>query len=392
MGDPVSSAQRAADYESVDARRWVQLALGLIWLVDALLQFQPYMFTRALATQVMEPAAAGNPGFVAGPLLAAARIAGHDPVASNAVFATIQLAIGLGLLWRRTVRAALVASIIWGLLVWWLGEGLGGILAGNPTPVTGAPGAAVLYELITGLAWPPGRRRLAGGSAAGGSGAGGSGACDGPLGDWARPAWLAVWGSGAYFLLLTVNQAPSALGSSLASAAAGEPAWLAALDHSAAVAVGARGTAVSLGLAAVFTLIAFGVFTPALSRPLLVLAMVTAMAIWLLGEDLGGILAGNGTDPNTGPLLVLLAMTYWPQPAPSRRPSFAAQGRPDNRLADTTLPSAQIRPGRHRVPSHVPSHRGTARDLPPWDTPPPWPNLGARDSRRPRPTYRNRGW
>jgi hypothetical protein len=192
--------------------------------------------------------------------------------------------------------------------------------------------------------------------------------------------------------LLTVNQAPSALGSSLASAAAGEPAWLAALDHSAAVAVGARGTAVSLGLAAVFTLIAFGVFTPALSRPLLVLAMVTAMAIWLLGEDLGGILAGNGTDPNTGPLLVLLAMTYWPQPAPSRRPSFAAQGRPDNRLADTTLPSAQIRPGRHRVPSHVPSHRGTARDLPPWDTPPPWPNLGARDSRRPRPTYRNRGW
>jgi hypothetical protein len=86
---------------------------------------------------------------------------------------------------------------------------------------------------------------------------------------------------------------------------------------------------VSFGLAAVFAVIAFGVFTPALTRPLLVLAMVT--------------------DPNTGPLLVLLAMAYWPQAAPSRRPSFAVGGRPDNRLADTTPPGAQIRPGRYRV-------------------------------------------
>ncbi len=218
-------SRRAADYDPAGARRWVQFTLGLLWLADGLLQLQPFMFTRAFATQVLAPTATGNPGFVAGPVLAVARIVGHEPAAFNALFASIQLAIGLGLLWRRTVRAALVASIIWGLLVWSSGEGFGGILTSNPTPVTGAPGAAVLYVLISALTWPPGRCPRGGG----------------PLGDWARPAWLAVWGSGAYFLLLAANQAPRALGSSLADAATGEPGWLAALDNGAAVAVEAPG-------------------------------------------------------------------------------------------------------------------------------------------------------
>jgi hypothetical protein len=34
--------------------------------------------------------------------------------------------------------------------------------------------------------------------------------------------------------------------------------------------------------------------------------------IWVFGEALGGILTGVGTDPNSGPLLALLALAYWP--------------------------------------------------------------------------------
>jgi hypothetical protein len=34
--------------------------------------------------------------------------------------------------------------------------------------------------------------------------------------------------------------------------------------------------------------------------------------IWVVAEGFGGILAGGGTDPNSGPLLVLLALAYWP--------------------------------------------------------------------------------
>jgi hypothetical protein len=40
-----------------------------------------------------------------------------------------------------------------------------------------------------------------------------------------------------------------------------------------------------------------------------------AAALWL-AEGLGGILTGSGTDPNTGPLLALLALAFWPAAAP----------------------------------------------------------------------------
>ena len=76
------------------------------------------------------------------------------PALFNAAFATIQLALAAGLLWRRTTRLALAGTIVWALGVWWLGEGLGGLLTGTASPVTGAPGAALLYVVIAVLAWP----------------------------------------------------------------------------------------------------------------------------------------------------------------------------------------------------------------------------------------------
>jgi hypothetical protein len=34
-------------------RRLLQIALGLLWLLDGLLQAQPFMFTRGVATEVI---------------------------------------------------------------------------------------------------------------------------------------------------------------------------------------------------------------------------------------------------------------------------------------------------------------------------------------------------
>ena len=42
------------------------------------------------------------------------------------------------------------------------------------------------------------------------------------------------------------------------------------------------------------------------------LALLVAAAIWVVGEAFGMILAGGATDPNSGPLLALLALAYWP--------------------------------------------------------------------------------
>jgi hypothetical protein len=48
------------------------------------------------------------------------------------------------------------------------------------------------------------------------------------------------------------------------------------------------------------------------TRVLLVVAIVVFVAVWVAVQDFGGILAGGATDPNSGPLVILLALAYWP--------------------------------------------------------------------------------
>jgi hypothetical protein len=53
---------------------------------------------------------------------------------------------------------------------------------------------------------------------------------------------------------------------------------------------------------------------------------------WVFVQALGGILATGATDPNSGPLLVLLALSYWPARSAAagagapRVPSAEAEG------------------------------------------------------------------
>ncbi len=72
-------------------------------------------------------------------------------------FALIELAIGAGLIGASSLRATRVvcaASIAWGLGVWLVGEGAGGLLTLHAALSTGAPGAALIYCVLTVAAWP----------------------------------------------------------------------------------------------------------------------------------------------------------------------------------------------------------------------------------------------
>jgi hypothetical protein len=303
---------RTADLDSRGARRGLQIVLAVVWLLDALLQLQSHMFGPGFAS-TLAAAATGNSAIISGPMLWASHLVAHDPVPWNTMFALTQLAIAVGLLWRPTVKAALAGSIAWSLAVWWLGEGLGGLLTGTASPVTGAPGAVILYALIAALAWPipsvdPGRGGAAGASVLGRRGS--------------KAAWLVLWAGFGCLLLQSAVRASGSLHNALAGNAAGEPGWLAALDHTAATAAGSHGTPACIVLAALSALIAAGVLHPVTTRPALIAATAAGLAIWVLGENFGQILTGMGTDPNTGPLLVLLAAAYWPlrqQPAAACR-------------------------------------------------------------------------
>ena len=145
------AAQAAAG--ELDPRRKLQLALAVLWLLDGILQYQPSMFTKAFP-QMLGSTAHGNPAVVAAPITWSAGFIGHHLAVANGLFATVQVALGLGIAWRPTVRLALAASVAWSLGVWWLGEGLGGVLAGTASPAGGAPGAVILYAVLAVLLWP----------------------------------------------------------------------------------------------------------------------------------------------------------------------------------------------------------------------------------------------
>jgi len=66
----------------------------------------------------------------------------------------LQIWIGVGLLNRRTVKLALAASLAWSLLVWWFGEGFGMLFMSMSKPLSGAPGAAILYLMVALAVWP----------------------------------------------------------------------------------------------------------------------------------------------------------------------------------------------------------------------------------------------
>ena len=114
----------------------------------------------------------------------------------------------------------------------------------------------------------------------------------------------------------------------IAGMESGEPGWLAAIDRSAASLVAHQGLAASIVLAVALVLIAVGVFLPpSAARATLVLAIVVAAVIWVVGEAFGTILAGGATDPNSGPLLILLALVYWPTGSAASAAPGAARAR-----------------------------------------------------------------
>jgi hypothetical protein len=161
----------------------------------------------------------------------------------------------------------------------------------------------IIYALLAVLLWPSDRHAAAAPFTA-------ARAVGAPA---ARALWLVLWGSLAYFALLPGNRTAQGLSGMIGGMASGQPGWLAALDNHAASLLAHQGLAASIVLAVALAVIAAGVYLPApAARASVVLAIVVAALIWVFGEAFGAILARGATDPNSGLLLILLALAYWP--------------------------------------------------------------------------------
>ena len=272
-----------------DVRRLLQLALAGIWLLDAVLQYQAFMFSKGFS-QMLAGTASGNPGVVASPITWNATLIDHHAVLLNTAFATIQLLLAIGIAWRPTVRLALAASIAWAIGVWWFGEGIRMVLTPSASPVNGAPGAVIIYALLAVLLWPADR-----------CGTPAPFTAATPLAPVARALWLMLWLSLAYFALLPGNRAPQALHDMIAGMGNGEPGWLAALDRNRASLVAHQGLAALIVLAAALVIIAVGVYLPIpASKGTLVLAVVVAAVVWCSARPSGPSSPAATPTPTSG--------------------------------------------------------------------------------------------
>jgi hypothetical protein len=269
-------------------RRDLQVALGMLWLLDGALQAQPFMFTRGFAEQVIAPVGQGQPGVVSGPVHFASTVIGAHPIAVNLLFVAIQLLLGVGLLVRRTARITLVASIGWAPGVWYLGEGLSGLASGHASLLTGAPGSALLYAVLAAAAWP-------------------SRSSDQAPARWLVWAWALLWVGSACLQLLPGQNSGSALASLLTDATGQAPHWLVGLDRSAGAWASRNGALAVFGLATAEFLVGVAALCRRTRTRALAVGLVLSIAIWVIGQDLGLLYSGQATDPNSAPLIALMA-------------------------------------------------------------------------------------
>jgi len=282
-----------SEKRSLITKRFVQISLGALWILDAALQLQHQMFTSAFANSVIAPVAAGQPAAIYGPIHFEVHLLLLHPAIFNSIFALIQLLLGLLILFKRTARAGLVLSVFWVLGVWFFGEGLGGLLSGTTTLWMGAPGAVIFYGILALSVLPKHKSKSS----------------DERPAYWLPIVWAVTWVGGSLLQLQSTQSSTRAVSSMIVGMSQGAPRWLVNLDVHTASFFSVRGFGFIIFLLVIQIIIGLLIFFPGTLRKLAIsLGIIMAFLIWLFGENLGEFYTGRATDPNSGPLLILLGI------------------------------------------------------------------------------------
>jgi hypothetical protein len=296
IGARAAAALRPNHTTLSSAQRIGLIALGLLWLLDGLLQLQPYFFHHFIGG-VIAPNASGQPGIIGDPITMIANLLKPVQAPFNAFAAIIEVAIGAALLTRRALKPVLLISFAWALGIWFAGEGLGGIFTSStPNAFTGVIGTAPLYIVAGLIAWPREQRP------------GRASAATGLLGRSAtRAVWVVLWMAAAASWLLPSNDGPEALHDLFSGAPSGT-GWLSSVHSSAASAVAGQGTGLAIALAIVSAAIGISVMFSRTERIGLIAAIGLLLIGWVLVEGVGALFTGTATDVGTNPLMILLAV------------------------------------------------------------------------------------
>ncbi len=299
-------------------RRNTQIALGIFWLIAGILQLQPDMFTKKFIDLNILSNSLGQPAFIYDPMNFFIHIFLLSPIVFNIIIILIQLTIAFLIFNKKRVKIGLYLSIFWGLFVWYVGEGLGGLFlkGGNATLLMGAPGAAFFYVVLALSVMPRKKDKL--------------------YPDyWLIFVWAIVWVGLGISQLLPTNSSLLNMQSMIIQNAHNAPRWISTIDTHVVKFLsyignnhkiyktdsniqmggmgtnyisGARGYWLVVILAMLEIVIGLMVFIGRIQRRiLLIVGIILSLCFWLIGQSLGQIYSGYASDLNTAPLLILFA-------------------------------------------------------------------------------------
>jgi hypothetical protein len=285
------------------SQKFLRRTLGVLWLVDGILQVQPQMFTANMINSVLVPTLSDQPAPVAASLHAITLMIAQHLVFFNLLIAIVQAEIGIFLIAGFWVRGTVILSCVWALIVWYGGEGMNMLLTGQASALTGAPGAVLLYPLMGLLIYPRKGQPQ-----------------DGMIrrehfrlvlaGFWIFAALLQLqpfwWQRGQ--LAGAIDGMTGMTGKLNAVLLDPILVPLSRLMVPYEVVLNSACILLFLGLG-----IALARVKPARLRPLLVCSVLLGLLIWWVAQGFGMLFTGQATDFNSGLLIVFMTLACWPK-------------------------------------------------------------------------------
>jgi len=284
---------------TIPARVFLRRAIGIIWIIDGLLQAQPAM-PGGFAQNIVGGVAQGQPHWLANLLHWEIYFWQAHPLDLAVATVLIQVGIGVAILAGGDTplgRSGLWISILWGLFVWVGGEGLGGLLVSGSTQIMGAPGAVLVYVAAAGLLLAPVQIWV-----------------DGKALRWIRLGVAAVLLLGALLSAIPWEGFWTGSGLSamfLAMAKVPQPGFLSAPVVWVAHLAESQPILLNSTLIAVMLTLGLGLISGRAPRRWIVATLIWLAITWWIGQDFGALGSKVATDPNLSPLLAVMLVTVW---------------------------------------------------------------------------------
>ena len=297
------------------SRKALQRILGVLWLIDGLLQLQPQMFTMNMVNGIMKPMLQGQPGLIEPGLQFIVNQTTLHLIEVNLLITVVQILLGLGFLFLsdRWVPELVIASLVWAFIVWFGGEGMSMLLTGTASILSGAPGAVLLYPLLGLAVWPRKRSRSSSPNIAARTG-------DEGLLSRRILRWVL---SGFWFFAALLQLQPNWWQPGQISQAIGAMVGQGGLNSVLVdpvltqISKATANIEIPLNIALIVVFLTLGIGLAVARekqlRPFLVASIIMSVVFWYTSEAFGMILTGMATDFNSGLLVVVMALAVWPR-------------------------------------------------------------------------------